>query len=210
MVFDRDGTEVAHLSTGFSVALDERGGARMRCATASPTRCAFRFRAPGGYQVRFAVRDQRSGKYGTAGEFLDIADIADGKFALSGIVLRNDGNGPARRPGVDRMTLTPSQAVRVYHAGRGAVSTPTRSTTRPGAVQSALSIWRGIEPVFRPEPDTLKVPAGRERRFAAAGELKLGALTPGAYVLQITAVTNDTRRPGRKQTATQRIAFDVR
>jgi VWFA-related protein len=208
MVFDQEGLEVAHLSTGFSIArADDAADAALSDGVAYTLQIPIR--RPGGYQVRFAIRDQRSGALGSAGEFVDIANMAGGEFALSGIVLHADDGGAATSAGLDRLTLTPAQALRVFTSGSG-LSYAYEIYNASGSVQSAPSIWRGIEPVFRPQPDTLKVPAGREKRFAAAGKLKLGALVPGAYVLQITAVTNDASRSARKQTATQRIAFDVK
>jgi hypothetical protein len=57
----------------------------------------------------------------------------------------------------------------------------------------------------------LKAPAGAERRFAAAGAIKLGEqLPPGNYTLQITATAPDPKREGKALTAVQRMAFDVR
>jgi hypothetical protein len=65
--------------------------------------------------------------------------------------------------------------------------------------------------VFAAAPDRLAVPPGGERRFAAAGGLKLGeGLPPGSYVLQVSATTPDPKRQGRSRLAVQRMDFDVR
>ncbi len=210
MAFDQDGTEVAHLSTGFSVAL-----------TAAATEDALRdglaynlripIRRPGAYQVRFAIRDQHSGAIGSAGEFVEIPDVVHGAFALSGIVLRNEeGNGPASVTGAQEITVSPAQALRTYAAGsRLAYAYEIYNATGP--VRSATSVWRGVEKILDDAPATLKGPAGAERRFAAAGAIKLGEhLPPGNYALQITATTADPARAGKALSAVQRIAFDVR
>jgi VWFA-related protein len=208
MVFDQDGMEVAHLSTGFSVALaDKAADEALRDGIAYTLRIPIP--RPGGYQVRFAVRDQRSGALGSAGEFVDMADMRGGEFALSGIVLRADeGRGAAAPSGLERLALTPAQALRVFPSG-SRLSYAYEIYNALGSVQAAPSIWRGTEAVFTAAPDTLTVPAGGDARFAAAGGLKLSALTPGPYVLQISAATHDPQRPGRNRIATQRIAFDV-
>ena len=87
-------------------------------ATGSPTCCASRFPRAGAYQLRFAVRDQHSGVLGSAGEFVEIGDIAGGEFALSGIVLRSDDGKSADPTKVsDDITLTPAQALSVYRPG---------------------------------------------------------------------------------------------
>jgi hypothetical protein len=113
MVFDQEGTEVAHLSTGFAVALTKDAADE-----ALRDGLVYTLRIPiprsGAYQVRFAVRDQRSGVLGSAGEFVDVATWPAGR-SLSGIVLRSDdGPPPARRDRVDG-----GAGLRVYRPGRG-------------------------------------------------------------------------------------------
>jgi VWFA-related protein len=206
MVFDHDGDEVAHLSTGFAVALTDAGAEEaLRDGVAYTFRIPIR--RPGGYQVRFAIRDQRSGALGSAGEFVDVADMAGGAFALSGIVLRSDADkGP---PAADRLAVMPAQAVRIYPAG-ARLSYAYEIYNASKTVRAGPSIWRGAEQVFAAPPDTLTVPDGGTRRFGAAGELQIAKLPPGSYVLQVTAVTEDPRRSGRSRTAIQRTTFDVR
>jgi VWFA-related protein len=206
MVFDRDGTEVAHLSTGFSVALT--GDA---AEDALRDGLAYTLRVPipraGAYQLRFAVRDRQSGKIGTAAEFVAMPDISGGEFALSGIALWNAG-----RTGLDdgdQIAVAPTQALRIYPAGTE-LTYAYEVYNAAQRVQSGVTIWRGTEKVLEVPPDTLVPPPGT-RRFAAAGSFRLGqALPAGSYVLQIAAATADRKRSGRINTAVQRIDFDVR
>src|SRR5258708_812161 len=118
MVVDQEGAEGAHLSTAFSVALTtDAADAALRDGLVYTLRIPIR--RPGGYQVRFAVRDQHSGALGSTGEFVDVGDIAGGAFALSGIVLRpEDGAGRQAAGRPDQIALTAAQP------GRG---------SRPGA-----------------------------------------------------------------------------
>ena len=209
MVFDREGTQVAHLSTGFAVALvNEAAEEALREGLAYTLRIPVR--KPGAYQVRFAVRDRRSGRLGSTGEFVEIADMAGGAFALSGIVLRGDNSAPASvNQGAEPIALSPSQARRVFRPGAH-LSYAYEIYNATKQVKAAFSIWRGTEAVLITPPDTLVAPASGERRFAARGSLKLGeALPHGTYVLQVSAATPDARRSGRVKTAMQRIAFDV-
>ena len=95
MVFDRNGTEVAHLSTGFAAALtNDAAQEALRDGIAYTLRIPIPRAGP--YQVRFAVRDRASGKVGTAGEFVELPDVAHGVFALSGIVMRRDDQSATR------------------------------------------------------------------------------------------------------------------
>ncbi len=170
MAFDQDGTEVAHLSTGFSVALTPQ-------ATEEALRegLAYNLRIPirraGAYQVRFAIRDQHSGAIGSAGEFAEIPDVVHGAFALSGIVLRGeDGHDSPSSISAQEITVTPAQALRTYAAG-SQLGFAYEIYNAPGVVQSATSVWRGIQKILDVAPATLKAPAGDERRFADAREL---------------------------------------
>ncbi len=117
MVFDQDGTEVAHLTTGFAMGLTSEAA-----EAAVGDGIAYMLRIPipraGGYQVRFAVRDQHSGLTGSAGEFVEVGDMARGAFALSGIVLRSeDSQDSAQSKVPDDISVTPAQALAVYRPG---------------------------------------------------------------------------------------------
>jgi VWFA-related protein len=210
MVFDEDGTEVAHLTTGFSMGLTSEAA-----EAAVGDGLAYMLRIPipraGAYQVRFAVRDQHSGLMGSAGEFVEVGDMARGAFALSGIVLRSDEPRETGGPTVaDDVSVTPAQALGVYKPGtRLSYAYEIYNAATP--VQATTTIWRGDEKVLAVPPNTLVPPAGKERRFAAGGGVKLGEkLPPGRYVLQVAATRADPQRNGKSNTTLQRIAFDVR
>jgi len=206
MVFDQDGIEVAHLSTGFSVALTREGA-----DDALRDGLAYTLRIPirqwGAYQVRFAVRDRQSGAIGSAGEFVEVPDAAGGAFALSGIVLQSDADPVT--PGLDendRVTVTPMQALRTYP--RGARLSYAYEIYNPrGPVHTTMSIWRGAERVLTSPASMLKPPDDAAKEFTAGGGVKLGdALPSGTYVLEIAAA----RSGSRSAAAVRRIDFDVR
>ena len=119
MVFNQEGDEVGHLSTGFAVALTAEAE-----SDALRDGLAYNLRIPipraGGYQVRFAVRDQHSGAMGSAGEFVDVDDMTGGAFALSGIVLRGDDRQDSLKRGRSDRAHAGTVAARVS-AGHAAV-----------------------------------------------------------------------------------------
>jgi hypothetical protein len=211
MVFDRDGTEVAHLSTGFEAALTSDAA-----RDALRDGLAYSLRVPipraGPYQVRFAVRDRQSGRFGSAGEFIDLPDAAHGVFALSGIVLRSDDD---LKTGSDDavVRISPSQAIRIYRPG-AELHYACDVYNAAGPVQLALTVWRGTQRVLTTAPDALTPPAdasGRMPAFAAGGAFKLGpALPPGRYVLQLAAQTADPAKKNSVRRATQQMDFEVR
>ncbi len=159
-------------------------------------------RRSGGFQVRFAVRDRRSGALGAAGEYVDVPDARRGSFALSGVVI---GDKDAVRLLDDAGLASHAQAAALRRAKAGGNLAYTYEVyNAAGPVQSSVSIWRGNERVFTAPPDKL-VPPADSRPFAAAGALELGRNLPaGKYVLEVNATT------GKGKSAVQRVAFEVR
>ena len=206
MVFDQEGAEVGHLSNGFSVALTaEAADEALRDGLAYVL--SLPIKRPGGYQVRFAIRDRRSGALGSVGEFVQIDDVVGGAFALSGIILRSgDRTGGSGFGDGEQLAIAPEQALSVFRPGeRLSYAYEVYNAAR---VQTAVSLWRGTERVFVAPPDTLQRPPDQEKSFAAAGGLGLGEqLPPGSYVLQVVATAEAGSKPSR--TAIQRVAFDV-
>jgi VWFA-related protein len=209
MVFDGDGTEVAHLSTGFEVRLTDRASDE-----ALERRLAYTLRVPipqaGGYQLRFAIRDRQSGRLGSAGEFVEMPDVPGGVFALSGIVLRSEGSSSSGEPNDDAIAVSPQQALRVYPPGT-ALAYAFDVYNAAERVEAAISIWRGEQRVTSFPTRVLPVPTDSGVRVTAAGGLKLGdSLPPGGYILQVAAATGNLKRQGGVRTAVQRLSFDVR
>jgi len=207
MAFDPDGTEVAHLSTGFTAGLTKDAA-----EDALRDGLAYSLRIPipraGAYQVRFAVRDRASGRYGSAGEFVDLPDVPHGVFAVSGIVLRSDGDLVPRD--ADAHAISPSQAVRTYKAG-SEVTYACEIYNAPGPVQLALSLWRGTDRVLAAPPRILTPGPGTGKAFAIAGAFRLGSSLPaGRYVLQLAVQTAPGGKTGKVDRALQQMDFDVK
>jgi hypothetical protein len=209
LVFDIDGEQLDTVTAGFDVRLEAAAAGRMTASGLVYT-ARVPIEKPGGYQLRFAVRDRRSGAIGSAGGFVTVPDVGTGTFALSGLVLQS---GQRSVPGdwidSDRFTVAPADALRIYSPG-----TPVSysfAIYNPGTkVQTAASLWRGTDRLAVLPPDTLLPPSG-VRAFAATGRLELPAdLAAGSYVLQLAATTDDPKRPGNVRTAFQRLSFDIR
>ncbi len=208
MAFDQNGTEIAHLSTGFEVALTATGVEdALRQGLVYSLRIPIR--RPGAYQVRFSVRDRQSGAIGSAGEFVEVPDIPGGAFALSGIVLRPEGES-ALDPRDAQAAVSSTQAMRVYAPGVR-LSYSYEIYNAGGPVQSSVSVWRTGEKVLGVPATTLNPPQGNEGLFTAGGGIKLGEhLPPGDYVLQISASAPDPKSTTKTRSAVQRVTFDVR
>lgn len=163
---------------------------------------------PGGFQVRFAVRDQASGAMGAAGEFVAVPDLSKGTLALSGIVVGEESQA-ALTPDDDTAAEGHSShpALRVFRPGSRIVYT-YEIYNAPASVESRVAIWRDGRPYFAAPPATLRPRA--EGVTAVAGGLRLGeAMPPGDYLLEVTAATR-AGAPGNTRSASQWTSFQVR
>jgi len=115
LVYDSGGVQVDVVSAGFDVSL-ESAAAEQAFTHGIDYTALTRLKKAGGYQIRYAVRDRRSGAIGSTGGFVNVPDVAAGAFAISGIVLRA-GQRPVLKtdplresPGVSYERLVPFAA----------------------------------------------------------------------------------------------------
>jgi VWFA-related protein len=174
---------------------------------------------PGAYQVRLVLRDNRSGKIGSATQFVDVPDIRKNKLALSGIVLAADKTKPKaaidQEEGVlDNEGSNGTAAVRLFEPGTPVsyayqilnAKTDKNKTPR---LQLQLRLFRDGQEVYKRKPSEMKMGVnGNAKRIIAVDQLQLNQLPPGYYVLQV-AVT-DMLAEEKDQMAVQSIDFEVR
>ena len=160
----------------------------------------------GGFQVRFAVRDEATGLMGSASQFVEIPDVTGGAFALSGIVLGEESIGV---PGENAAAAAPTTgpALRVFSPGTRLVY--AYEVYNAGASASARAVvWRDGKPFFTTPVSTLAIPA-KAGTAKAAGGIKLGeAMPPGDYVFEVSATVPGKK--GKPRVASQSTSFEVR
>jgi VWFA-related protein len=181
---------------------------------------------PGAYQLRTALRDQPSGRIGSATQFIDVPDLNKERLAVSGIVLKGvplerqiqDQSATAKQTGDDSAQEgdpTASIAVRQFRTGMALVYTfivynakIDKSTGRP-QLKTQARLFRNGELIFT--GDELPFDPGQQtdlKRFGTGGAIQLGtSMTPGEYVLQII-VTDQLAKDKRRQ-ATQWMDFEI-
>jgi VWFA-related protein len=86
VVFGDNGTVVEQLSRGMTLSLSE-SNYQIAMQNGMSLRLDMPVKRPGAYQVRIATRDAKSGKIGSAGQFVDVPDLKKKRLAVSGIVL---------------------------------------------------------------------------------------------------------------------------
>ena len=148
LAVDRDGQIVGEVLEPVAVRLDAEAYARAR-----QRGLRYGLRVPlktaGGYQIRVAVRDDRSKALGTAAEFVEIPRVGKDRLALSGVVL--DGNGRTGRPADHDLRAGPHGRVPVHRLRRphGAAiapcprARPCCATARPSMTARGADRGRG-------------------------------------------------------------------
>jgi VWFA-related protein len=135
---------------------------------------------PGPYRVRVALRDEASGRVGTANEFLVVPNLNGRQLALSGLIFpgsygKEDDIMPAPGP----IELTPGGSTRFAFEVFGA---PQKAKT----LQAQTRLYRDGAKVYESPLRPLQVGAKQVHGESFAGdELKVPFdLAPGDYVLQ--------------------------
>jgi VWFA-related protein len=162
---------------------------------------------PGAYQVRVAALDVASAKVGSAGQFVQVPDLANHKLALSGIVMGAVQAGAAEsrtNPVIRRFPVgtTVRFACGIYNA----VLDP--GTQLPN-VTLQIQLYRDGKQVLTSPPMTVDSKNQPDQtQLIATGVLQLGnELAPGSYYLQLIAT--DTLVKDKPARAVQWIDFEI-
>jgi VWFA-related protein len=170
---------------------------------------------PGLYQVRIAAREPRSGRTGSAAQWIEIPDIGKGKLALSSLFLGEQTNReivPAKDAPDDALPvpiivdrrLARTSRLRFFTYIYNAARSPGSGGGKPD-IALQVQVFRDDQPVITSplrKLDTEDMPDLASLPYAA--ELSLAGLATGSYALQITAIDRVS-----KTTATQRAKFMV-
>lgn len=150
----------------------------------------------GAYQLRVAVRDDRSSKVGSASQFITIPDIQKGRLALSGIALSSSSLQPASTTRSDSAGETSSAltqaALRRFRAGHilqfaYAIHNATiEKLTGQPQLTTQVKLYRDGKEIFagKETPYDAKEQIDLQR-VIVEGSLQLGGLEEGDFVLQI-------------------------
>lgn len=170
---------------------------------------------PGLYQVRVGVRDERTGRAGTAHAWIEIPDLSSGQLALSSLLLGSrDREAETKNASASSDNLANSVALSINHnfSSNGFLrflvivynaALATADSKPDVAVQ--VQIVRDDQPVTTTAlkkisldgvPDLTRVPY--------AAEVSLNGLPAGRYLLQVTVVDRVA-----KKSASQQSRFEI-
>lgn len=166
----------------------------------------------GAFQFRIAVRDQKSSRMGSAGQFIQIPNLSDGRLALSGIVVTKDAANAAA--GEDAISSGP--AVRQFRAGNSIIfaysiyDAPPDPATRLPRLTTQTRIFRDGKAVYTGAATPVQVDSQTDlKRIPSIIRLQLGTeFPPGEYVLQV--IVTDQLAKEKQQIASQWIDFEIK
>jgi VWFA-related protein len=163
----------------------------------------------GAYQLRVALRDQKSERVGSSSQFVDVPDMKKRRLELSGILLNAAQS--------DQTEIDPahSAAVRQFRQGENmrysfVIYNPhVDPTTGQPQLQTQVRVFRDGQPVFtgRAQRFPLNNPPDMSR-LSGAGAIKLGGdMSPGEYVLQL--VVTDLLAGDKYATTSRWLDFTI-
>lgn len=178
----------------------------------------------GAYQLRVAVRDDKSQKVGSATQFINVPNIKKNMLTLSGIALssydpkeeKNSTNEADKQltgeaTGNTMLTQGALRRFRTGHVLQFASiiynATLNKSTNQP-QLTTQIKLYRDGKEIFAGKQTPYDAKGQLDlQRLVAEGALQLGGLKEGEYVLQL--IVTDTLVKGKNRTTTGWIDFEV-
>ena len=171
---------------------------------------------PGLYQIRTAARDVKSGRLGSAEQWIEIPDLAAKHLALSSLLLGERTNDPQQQKVASTTDLAPAgiqisvdrrfastshlrYVLYIYNAARGAGAKSSPNV----ALQT--QIFRGSSIVMTSPSRQVSAEGQDPAQLSYAAEIPLSGMAAGRYQLQITAIDRIA-----KTSATQRVSFEIK
>lgn len=166
---------------------------------------------PGFYQARIAVREEKSGRLGSANEWIEIPDVKNQKLALSGVMLTEAGGaalqdlagaGTANQNG--SYTPRPSSASRRFKSGGDLdlLLFVYNAKADQNAVDLAVQtqIFSGSKQVFATPLMKIAVATDTDlQRIPFAARIPLKSLAAGNYELRLMVIDRLTKTSALRQ-----------
>ncbi len=175
---------------------------------------------PGAYQLRVAVRDEKSEKIGGANQFIEIPDLKKERLTLSGLVVggyeaqAKTTNVKFQEQAISEADPLAQASVRrfregnilqygyfIYNAKIDRQTNQPQLTTQMRLFREGKLMFTGKEIAFDSNGQT------DLKRINASGALRLGGLESGEYILQI--IVKDKLAKEKYQTTSRWIEFEV-
>jgi VWFA-related protein len=206
-VFDEAGAEVSGLAPE-RVALDFTDEAYGR---ALETGLEYQKAAPvkpGRYRVSIAAREDNSGRIGSATQWVEVPDLAEGKFSLSSLFLmKEDGSVIGTTPSSDLLPALRGTQARPVYKQRENLHLNFFAYNQGGESRGFVArteIRRGGVPLAVSRPEALRESPSRESQVVHTRKIPLKAFEPGDYEVHIVV-----KDEGQKIVASRRAPFVI-
>jgi hypothetical protein len=173
-------------------------------------------RQAGAFQYRIALRDQASSRIGSAGQFLQVPNLANGQMVLSGLVLQKEVPDKPSDAGPQsaREAISAGPALRQFHQGDTLLfgwlifnPKPNEATHLP-QLTTQTRVFRDGKLLFTGAASPVNAAQTDPKRVPVVGRLQLGKeFEPGQYVLQVV-VTNQLTKE-KQSIVSQWIDFEI-
>jgi VWFA-related protein len=191
VVTDVDGNILSSLKQQVTLPADAKAGPLV-------TTLQFPKLPPGLHQVRIAARDSKSGRVGSASQWIEIPNLTQGGFALSSIFL---SEGALSASGSQRAVVKPDG--RFTRAAKLRFQTyvynATRSTSAPSVVMQ-LELRRDGQTVIQTPASSVTTEGVKDlARIPVVGEFPLESFPPGRYQLNLVVTDLSTKKNASQQ-----------
>ena len=170
---------------------------------------------PGLYQVRVAIRDEQSGRTGSATQWIEIPDLTSRQLSMSSVFLGERANEmgenksetddlPQAPLSIDRRSSANSRLRFLLYIYNAARETSASSSASPD-VALQIQVFRDNQPVLTTPLRKVATDGIADlARIPYAAELSLEGLPAGHYLLKITAIDRIA-----KTSTTQSVKFEI-
>jgi VWFA-related protein len=165
----------------------------------------------GAFQFRVALRDQASSRIGSAGQFIQVPNLANDRMSLSGLVLLKDAPEKPNTAGTQesaREAISAGPAVRQFHQGDKLIFAYSiyNAATHLSQLTTQTRIFRNGKLLLTGTASPLDTAQSDPKRVPSIGRLQLGPeFEPGEYVLQVVVID----QLAKEKIAAQWIDFEV-
>ncbi len=159
---------------------------------------------PGSYQIRIAVRDNKTGNMGTLSHYLEVPDLTKGYLAASTLLL---GFAPSKDTKAIATPISANRQISRQQDLRYAIFiyNAKLKDNRP-QIKTQLVISQNGKEIFREDEEPLSASESNQQ-LIKVGQLGLAGVKPGRYLL--TLIITDTLAEKKAQTLTRSLDFVV-
>ncbi|HJQ24941.1 MAG TPA: VWA domain-containing protein, partial [Blastocatellia bacterium] len=160
---------------------------------------------PGAYQIRIAVRDNKTESIGTLSRYLEVPDLAKGRLTATSLLLAAVPAGETKVEAPTPITAS-RQMSRKQDLRYAVIIYNAKLKDGKPQVQTQMTISQNGQVLFK-QPEESVTPAGKDAALVKWGQLGLSGVKPGRYT--ITIVVTDQLADKKAQTITRSMDFVV-